>query len=116
METTAPAGSATSDANTKTSGNGAATGQQSAPIAPAPPLPPAAPLRSGALPQTFYNPTRLIWGEGAAGQVGPHAAKLEAKKALVVSDPGVVRAGIPKPVVDSLIGAGLEAEDRKSVV
>src|SRR5688572_3779952 len=100
METTAPAGpagsaagSATSDANTKTSGNGAATGQRSAP-APAPPLPPAAPLRSGALPQTFYNPTRLIWGEGAAAQVGPHAAKLGAKKALVVSDPGVVRAGI----------------------
>ncbi|HET7772098.1 MAG TPA: iron-containing alcohol dehydrogenase [Chloroflexota bacterium] len=111
METTAPTGSgaATSDADVKTAGNGAAAGQRVAP-APAPPLPPAAPLRSGALPQTFYNPTRLIWGEGSASQVGPHAAKLGAKKVLVVSDPGVVRAGIPKPVVDSITGAGLEAE------
>ena len=62
METTAPAGSATSDADAKTTGNGAAGAQARASIAPAPPLPPAAPLRSGALPQTFYNPTRLIWG------------------------------------------------------
>ena len=69
METTAPAGSATSDANTKTSGNGAAAGQRVSPT-PAPPLPPSAPLRSGALPQTFHNPTRIIWGEGVAA----HAA------------------------------------------
>src|SRR5687768_18307879 len=93
METTAPAPPPSSVSN-----------------APAPPLPPAAPLRSGALPQTFHNPTRLIWGEGSAAKVGPHAAKLGAKKVLVVSDPGVVRAGIPKPVVDSITGAGLEAE------
>jgi len=109
METSAPEGAATSDANAKTSGNGAAAGQRATP-APAPPLPPAAPLRSGALPQTFYNPTRIIWGEGCAVQVGPHAAKLGATKALVVSDPGVVRAGIPKPVVESITGAGLQAE------
>jgi len=113
METTAPAGSTgtdPSDPNAKPTGNGAARGPAKAVVTPAPPLPPAAPLRSGALPQTFYNPTRIIWGEGCAAQVGPHAAKLGAKKALVVSDPGVVRAGIPKPVVESLTGAGLEAE------
>ncbi|HXI17001.1 MAG TPA: hypothetical protein VNM48_11575, partial [Chloroflexota bacterium] len=86
METTKPAGSgasATSDANAsaKTTGNGAArsagagtTGAAVTVQAPAPPLPPGAPLRSGALPQTFYNPTRIVWGEGCAAQVGPHAA------------------------------------------
>jgi alcohol dehydrogenase len=104
---------ATSDANVnanvKATGNGAAPTAVTAP-APAPPLPPSAPLRSGALPQTFYNPTRVIWGEGCAAQVGPHAARLGAKKVLVLSDPGVVRAGIPKAVVDSITGAGLEAD------
>jgi len=122
METTksvGSSGSATSDANAsaQTIGNGAASaagvsasGASGTAQAPAPPLPPGAPLRSGALPQTFYNPTRIVWGEGCAAQVGPHAAKLGATKALVISDPGVVRAGIPKPVVDSLSSAGLEPE------
>jgi alcohol dehydrogenase class IV len=82
----------------------------SVPPAPAPPLPPAAPLRVGALPQTFYNPTRVIFAEGAAGQVGPHAAKLGATRVMVVSDPGVVRAGLTKPVEESIRGAGLHAE------
>src|SRR5262249_30737773 len=67
--------------------------------APAPPLPPVAPLRPGSVPQTFYNPTRIIYSEGAAG--------LGAKKAMVVSDAGVVRAGMTRPVAASLEGAGL---------
>src|SRR5262249_44168024 len=74
---------------------------------PAPPLPPVAPLRPGSVPQTFYNPTRIIYSEGAAGQIGPHAARLGAKKAMVVSDAGVVRAGMTRPVAASLEGAGL---------
>lgn len=76
--------------------------------APAPPLPPGAPIRSGAVPQTFQNPTRVITGEGCAAEVGPHAAKLGATKVMVVSDPGVVRAGIPKSVIDSLHDSGIE--------
>src|SRR5918911_1135817 len=78
-------------------------------VAPAPPLPPAAPLRPGSVPQTFYNPTRVIFAEGAAGQIGPHAAKLGARRVMVVSDPGIVRAGITKPVVESITGARLSA-------
>ena len=89
-----------------TTGNGPVT---SAPLAPAPPLPPAAPLRVGAVPQTFYNPTRIIFAEGAAAQVGPHAARLGARRVLVVSDPGVVRAGLTRPIVESIAGAGLES-------
>jgi alcohol dehydrogenase class IV len=78
--------------------------------APAPPLPPKAPLRVGALPQTFYNPTRIIFSEGSVGEIGPHAAALGAKRVMVISDPGVVRAGLTEPVVKSITGAGLGAE------
>src|SRR5581483_4751902 len=79
-------------------------------ITPAPPLPPVAPIRPGAVPQTFYNPTRIILGEGVAAQIGPHAAAAGARRVMIVSDPGVVRAGVTQPVVDSITGAGLEAE------
>ncbi|HEY7270065.1 MAG TPA: iron-containing alcohol dehydrogenase, partial [Dehalococcoidia bacterium] len=79
-------------------------------VAAAPPLPPRAPLRVGALPQTFYNPTRIIFSEGATGEVGPHAAALGAKRVMVISDPGVTRAGLTEPVVKSITGAGLGAE------
>jgi alcohol dehydrogenase class IV len=67
-------------------------------------------LRPGTVPQTFYNPTRIIYAEGAAGQIGPHAARLGAKRAMVVSDPGIVRAGLTRPVLESLDGAGLGVE------
>ena len=105
---------ASSDADVATS-NGAASATESTSAggitpAPAPPLPPAAPLRPGAVPQTFYNPTRIIYAEGAAGQVGPHAAQLGARRVMVVSDPGVVRAGLTEPVVRSIAGAGLKAD------
>ncbi|MBI3974372.1 MAG: iron-containing alcohol dehydrogenase [Chloroflexi bacterium] len=76
--------------------------------APAPPLPPAAPLRPGAVPQTFYNPTRIIFSEGACGQIGPHAAPAGAARAMIVSDPGVVRAGLTAPAAGSLAEAGLD--------
>jgi alcohol dehydrogenase class IV len=62
------------------------------------------------VPQTFYNPTRVVYAEGAAAQIGPHAAKLGAKRVMVVSDPGVVRAGLTRPVLESLDGAGLGVE------
>jgi alcohol dehydrogenase class IV len=88
---------------------GAGSDGKAAP-APAPPLPPVAPVRPGAVPQTFYNPTRIIFAEGAAAQIGPHAARLGATRALVVSDPGVVKAGLTRPVVDSLVAAGLGAD------
>jgi alcohol dehydrogenase class IV len=75
---------------------------------PAPPLPPGAPLRPFSLPQTFQNPTRVITGEGCAAEVGPHAARLGATKVMVVSDPGIVRAGIPTAIIDSLHASGIE--------
>ncbi len=78
--------------------------------APAPPLPPVAPIRPGAVPQTFYNPTRIVLGEGVAAQIGPHAAAAGARRVMIVSDPGVVRAGVTQPVVDSITDAGLEVE------
>jgi alcohol dehydrogenase len=82
---------------------------------PAPPLPPQAPLRPGTVPQTFHNPSRVIYSDGAAGQIGPQAAALGAKRVMVVSDPGVVRAGLTRPVLESLEGAGLGVEVYDSV-
>ena len=120
--TTTATTSSTSRRNGRAAGNGAArkaatatpvlpfTDVQAPAATPAPPLPPKAPLRTGAVPQTFYNPTRIIFSEGAAGEVGPHAARLGAKRVMVVSDPGVVRAGLTEPVVKSITGAGLGAE------
>ncbi|HEX2513241.1 MAG TPA: iron-containing alcohol dehydrogenase [Chloroflexota bacterium] len=93
----------------------AATNGASAAPLPAPPLPPAAPLRPGSVPQTFYNPTRVIYAEGSAAQIGPHAAQLGARRAMVLSDPGVVRAGHTRPVVDSLQGAGVGVEVYEAV-
>lgn len=75
---------------------------------PAPPLPPSAPLRPGSAFQTFQNPTRVITGEGCASEVGPHAAALGARRVMVVSDPGVVRAGIPTSILESLHNCGIE--------
>jgi 4-hydroxybutyrate dehydrogenase len=52
-------------------------------------------------------PTRILYGIGAAGRVGDEAARLGKKRALVVTDKGVVKAGLIAPVEKSLAAAGL---------
>ena len=59
----------------------------------------------------FQLPTRIVFGLGASEGVGQEAAALAAKRALVVTDPGLVSAGI----VD-LMTARLQAEGIESVV
>lgn len=59
----------------------------------------------------FQLPTRIVFGFGASEGVGQEAAALAAKHALVVTDPGVIAAGI----VD-LIAARLQAEGVDHVV
>lgn len=53
--------------------------------------------------------TRLIFGEGTLARVGELAAEIGGKRALVVSDPGIVKAGYTATAVESLKAAGLEA-------
>jgi alcohol dehydrogenase class IV len=56
---------------------------------------------------TWSFPTRIVFGVGAAGQVGAEALRLGAKRALIVTDKGVVGAGLLGPVEASLRAAGL---------
>jgi alcohol dehydrogenase class IV len=53
-------------------------------------------------------PTRILFGVGAVREVGAEAARLGAKRALIVTDHGVVRAGMVAPVEVSLREAGVE--------
>ncbi|MBU4565974.1 MAG: iron-containing alcohol dehydrogenase [Desulfarculus sp.] len=66
---------------------------------------------------TFYEPDKLstflaskktLLAKGAIAQAGPEAKKLGAKKVMVVTDAGVMKAGLADTVRDSLSAAGLE--------
>jgi alcohol dehydrogenase class IV len=56
----------------------------------------------------FFTPTRLIFGEGCARQTGRWARDLGGTKALLVTDKGLVRAGLSEEILKALRGAGLE--------
>jgi alcohol dehydrogenase len=53
--------------------------------------------------------TRLIYGNGTLARVGELARDLGGTRALLVSDPGIVKAGYVVRAVSLLVGAGLEA-------
>ena len=52
-------------------------------------------------------PTRIVFGEGTVDEAGTEARKLGARSALVVSDPGVMNAGLVDRVVRSLEKEGV---------
>jgi alcohol dehydrogenase len=56
---------------------------------------------------TFSVPTRIVFGEGASAEAGRELASLGARRVLVVSDQGLVRAGIVQPICGSLEASGL---------
>ena len=51
---------------------------------------------------------KLLCGPGKASEIGSLAVKLGKKKALLVTDKGIVATGIHKRVVDSLRLCGVE--------
>ena len=53
-------------------------------------------------------PTRILFGNGSVGDVGKEAKALGATRVLLVSDPGVSKAGLIGPVERTLVGAGVE--------
>jgi len=59
------------------------------------------------LPLDFQSPTQIIFGPGKLTELGRAATGLEAKRALVVSDPGIVEAGHTARGVASLEDAGI---------
>ncbi|MDH5493331.1 MAG: iron-containing alcohol dehydrogenase, partial [Myxococcales bacterium] len=54
-------------------------------------------------------PTRVAFGAGAARSVGTEAKALGAKSALVITDPGVLSAGLIEGITESLEEAGLSS-------
>ncbi len=54
-------------------------------------------------------PTRIVFGAGAGREVGAEASKLGAKRALIVTDKGVVSAGLLGPLEQSLKASGIES-------
>jgi len=47
-------------------------------------------------------PTRVLFGEGAASEIGDEAKRLGATRALIVTDPGVSSAGLLEPIEEAL--------------
>lgn len=56
----------------------------------------------------FSFPTNIVFGRKAVEHTGALAVRLGAKRALIVTDPGVAAAGLIAPVRKSLEGSGLE--------
>ena len=59
--------------------------------------------------QTFVVPTRVISGNGAVAEIGPTLAAQDHKGVLVVTDQGIVNAGLLPPVTRSLQESGVAA-------
>src|SRR5262245_59289712 len=55
----------------------------------------------------FYMPTRALFGRGIAGQAPAHVAELGARTVLLVTDPGVLEAGLVARVEAALSDAGI---------
>jgi alcohol dehydrogenase class IV len=53
----------------------------------------------------FRSPNKLIFGNGVVSQVGDEVAKMGARKALIVTDKGVVKGGLTAGIEESLKSA-----------
>jgi 4-hydroxybutyrate dehydrogenase len=58
---------------------------------------------------TWSFPTTVVFGNGSIATLGDHIKRIGATRALVVCDPGVVKAGIADRVKKVLEGAGIPA-------
>jgi len=58
----------------------------------------------------FTMATDIVYGSGAARKTGDFAAERGAKKALLISDPGVRQANLLEPIQNSLRDKGVDAE------
>jgi alcohol dehydrogenase class IV len=55
----------------------------------------------------FYSPHKIVFGTGTASGVGAEVRNLGAAKVFIVTDPGVIKAGLLKPITSSLEQAQL---------
>lgn len=56
----------------------------------------------------FYSPNKVVFGPDTIKSLGSEALQLGAKKALIVTDPGVVKADLLQPLKSSLESAGIQ--------
>ncbi|MFN3148254.1 iron-containing alcohol dehydrogenase [Bremerella sp.] len=61
------------------------------------------------IPFDFQPRTRIVFGPDSLQRLGELATELGAKRALVVSDPGVIKAGHTQRGIDCLKAAGVQA-------
>ena len=57
---------------------------------------------------TFHTAAQIVFGRGAVNQLGEIATRLRAKRALIVTDPILVKAGLLERARQPLADAGLE--------
>ena len=57
----------------------------------------------------FQSSTRVVFGENTLDQLGDLTKELGGSRVLLVTDPGIVRAGIPERALNSLKAASLDA-------
>ncbi|PQO36517.1 iron-containing alcohol dehydrogenase [Blastopirellula marina] len=61
------------------------------------------------IPFDFQPRTRIVFGPGVVERLGELAVELGVKRALLVSDPGVIQAGHTQKGIDALTAAGVES-------
>src|SRR4051812_35776449 len=59
---------------------------------------------------TFHSAGHLVFGRNAVRQLGDIAARLRARRILIVTDPVLVKAGLLERVREPLIAKGLEVD------
>lgn len=57
--------------------------------------------------QNYFLPPRIEFGDGAIQNLGEHVKALDGKKPLVVTDPGIINAGLLAKAIDALEASGL---------
>ena len=55
----------------------------------------------------FYSPNKVVFGLNTVNMLGNEIRQLGSRKAFIVTDPGVVKAGLFRPVKQSLESAGI---------
>ncbi|WP_231554278.1 iron-containing alcohol dehydrogenase family protein [Halobellus rufus] len=60
--------------------------------------------------QMWNAPNRMLFGWGAASEIGTYVAQFDAERAFVVTDEGVAQAGVLDPIVDAIESAGRDCE------
>ncbi|MBU6423604.1 MAG: iron-containing alcohol dehydrogenase, partial [Chloroflexi bacterium] len=64
----------------------------------------------------FRIPTRIMFGRGVSERVAEPLGQVGAKRVLIVTDPGVVNAGLVGPIEQRIRDAGIAYEVYDGVV